>query len=179
MASWQDDLDVARAKHRRDPTSRYAQLATTDADGRPRCRTVVVRTFEPETARLLVATDARSAKVTQLERSRWVELCWYFRKTREQFRLLAQGSILHGDITRKLWASLSPSGRRSFLWPAPGQPRAPSSRFEVDDPAAPPPSFVGLALDVDEVDHLVLGGDPHQRRRFRRADGWQREALNP
>jgi len=178
--AWQDDLEAARDRHRSDPTARFAQLATTDEARRPRCRTVVVRRFDPKTARLHVVTDARSAKVAQLERSPWAELCWYFPKTREQFRLLARGTVLRGDITHELWEGLSGDSRRSFLWPAPGQSRAPEANFDVADPGAVPPSFVGLLFEVEEVDYLVLDGPPHHRCSYTREGGtWHAKPVNP
>jgi len=34
-------------------------------------------------------TDARSAKIADLDHQPWAELCWYFRDARGQFRLVA------------------------------------------------------------------------------------------
>jgi pyridoxamine 5'-phosphate oxidase len=42
-----------------------------------------------------------------------------------------------------------------------------------------PPSFLLLRLEIARVELLELGPHPHRRRRWRAADGWREERLNP
>ncbi|MEM9875489.1 MAG: pyridoxamine 5'-phosphate oxidase family protein, partial [Myxococcota bacterium] len=139
MAKWHDDLEVARIRHRRDPTGGYAQLATVDGSGRPRCRTVVVRDVDAARDTLAVVFDARSAKHQELRATPWVEMCWYFRKTREQFRLHGRAHTGDASVRDAFWRRLSDAARRTFSWPAPGAPRDETAAPDPDD-ATPPPS---------------------------------------
>ncbi|MEO8891182.1 MAG: pyridoxamine 5'-phosphate oxidase family protein, partial [Coleofasciculaceae cyanobacterium] len=85
--TWRSLLARAIHHNRSLPYSRYFQLATIRADHRPANRTVVFRGFLDETDQLKMITDFRSAKVEQIQQQVWGEACWYFPKTREQFRL--------------------------------------------------------------------------------------------
>ncbi|PSN80900.1 pyridoxamine 5'-phosphate oxidase, partial [filamentous cyanobacterium CCP4] len=87
LAPWRSSLARALHRNRSRPYSRYFQLATVTAAGHPANRTVVFRDFLPNTNTLTVVTDQRSAKVTDIAAHPWVEACWYFTHTREQFRL--------------------------------------------------------------------------------------------
>ncbi|MEM9695917.1 MAG: pyridoxamine 5'-phosphate oxidase family protein [Myxococcota bacterium] len=176
---WLGELEASRYRHRRDPTARYAQLATVE-EGRPRCRTVVIRAVGDDGA-LTVATDRRSAKLAQLTHQPWAEICWYFGATRQQYRL--SGTIVIETESAPLlrhWQSLSTGARRSFFWPPPGQPKAEAAAFATEDRDRPPANFAWLSLEPREVDLLELKSDPHRRRRWRlETAGWACTELNP
>ena len=84
---WRPSLVLALYRNRHAPYSRFVQLATVRADGRPANRTVVFRGFLDETPQLTFVTDSRSPKVAELSHSPWAEVCWYFPVTHEQFRI--------------------------------------------------------------------------------------------
>ncbi|MDY6936070.1 MAG: Npun_F5749 family FMN-dependent PPOX-type flavoprotein [Cyanobacteriota bacterium] len=191
VAPWRGDLAGALHRNRRLPYARYLQLATIGADGRPANRTVVFRGFEENSDRLQIITDARSQKVGQITENAWGEACWYFPKTREQFRLSGRSILVGADCTeaflqrarRTAWEKLSDRAREGFAWPQPGQPRAGLEAFEVatPDPSEPLPQFCLLLLDPDRVDLLQLRSHPHDRRLYlRQEDGtWLVREVNP
>jgi PPOX class probable FMN-dependent enzyme len=184
---------VARALHlnRSLVYARYVQLATVRADGRPANRTVVFRGFlEPD--RLKFIADDRSQKITQLAAQSWAEVCWYFPKSREQFRLLGRLHVVqfndpNSDLLKarqQQWQDLSDAARIQFAWADPGQPRADASAFDppAPDPAEPLPNFCLLLLDPIEVDHLELRGEPQNRTLYQYSpeqQAWSQEAVNP
>lgn len=192
LAHWRSSLQGALHRNRSLVYSRYVQLATVRLDGRPANRTVVFRGFlEPD--RLQFITDARSDKAEQMMQQRWGEVCWYFPKTREQFRLLGELTLVGADepapgllqARQTLWQNLSDMGRVQFAWPHPGQPRD-SDGFDPPppDPQTPPPNFCLLLLDPVRVDHLELRGEPQNRRLYLRSAGgsgdeWTTEEVNP
>lgn len=189
-APWRAPLARARHAHDRAGLEAYMQLATVRPDGTPANRTVVFRGFlEPD--RLLCAADARSEKMDQLDGNPAVELCWYFPRSREQFRIRGTATVIeagHPDaemlVARDtVWLGLSGSVRVQFAWPEPGSDRADASRFDIPAPAkaSPPPEFCLVVVEPARVDHLELRPFPHERRIYQRdgSGNWTGTAVNP
>jgi len=188
---WRPSLSLALHRNRQSPESRFVQLATTRRNGRPAARTVVFRGFLGDSPCLSFATDARSEKVAELNASPWAEACWYFPATREQFRLSGtvrivgpDSSDLAGRETReRVWREMSEPSRLSYTWPDPGRAREPSQPFPTapPDPGEPLPHYHLLVLEIDEVEHLELVGNPQHRWRYHRDDygRWGAVEVNP
>lgn len=192
MSIWRSLLARALHKNRSLPASRYFQLATIRADQRPANRTVVYRGFLGETDQLKIITDLRSAKAAQIQQLAWGEACWYFAKTREQFRLSGKLSLINAvdpdaDLQKArhtTWQDLSDAARLQFAGPHPGQ-----ARTEDNQAFSPPPpdelkpldNFCLLLLAVIEVDHLELRGEPQKRSLYyQNSDhNWTEQAINP
>ncbi len=191
LAPWRSSLARALHLNRSLIYARYVQLATVRTDGRPANRTVVFRGFLDSTNQLKFITDDRSEKIEQLTAQPWAEVCWYFPKSREQFRLLGQLRAVGANGPEPLlkarqtqWQDLSDAARLQFAWAAPKQPRAEASAFHPPppDPIQPLPNFCLLLLDPVQVDHLELRGDPQNRNLYiynPEQQNWQIEAINP
>jgi pyridoxamine 5'-phosphate oxidase len=193
LAPWRQPLAHALHRNRSLPYARYAQLATVRSDGRPANRTIVFRGFLNDSNQLKFITDERSDKFEQISQQPWGELCWYFPKTREQFRLLGRLMLVGADADSSCsqarveqWQALSDAARSQFAWPHPGKPRAQSSAFdgEAIDPTQPPAHFCLLLLDPTQVDHLELRGDPQNRYRYEQVaisdeTEWLTQFINP
>ena len=191
LAPWRSPLSSAIHRNRSKPYSRYFQLATITPDGYPSNRTVVFRGFlDDDTNRLKIITDARSAKIQDIEHQSIGEICWYFTKTREQFRILGtlqlvtpQETDLNLQKARKItWHNLSDPARSQFAWPNPAQAAVDKSAFDVEppDPNAPLNNFCLLLLAAQKVDHLQLKSDPQQRCLYNQKDNvWHTQAVNP
>jgi PPOX class probable FMN-dependent enzyme len=165
LAPWKPLLARALHRNRSQPQSRYLQLATVSHDGRPANRTVVFRGFSEPDDTLLMVTDQRSQKISHITHQPWAEACWYFAKTREQFRLAGRITCFDWtaegtgqDLRCRTWAALSEAARRQFSWPTPAQPRSPESAFEKQeiDLHSPLTHFCVLSLTPNRVDHLEL-----------------------
>ncbi|MBW4469754.1 MAG: pyridoxamine 5'-phosphate oxidase [Stenomitos rutilans HA7619-LM2] len=190
LASWRSPLARALHRNRALVYTRYLQLATVRADQRPANRTIVFRGFLDGSNQLQFVTDARSAKTEQIDRCAWGEACWYFPKTREQFRLAGELLLVKADYPdstlqkarQAMWQALSDAARTQFAWAYPGKPQTDKDGFDVAVPDAttPLPHFCLLLLDPQAVDHLELRGDP-QNRWLHRYDGsgWSAQAINP
>jgi PPOX class probable FMN-dependent enzyme len=191
LAPWRSPLARALHRNRSDVTSRYPQLATVRPNGRPANRTVVFRDFLADSNCLLFITDGRSDKIAQLASNRQAELCWYFTKTREQFRIGGTIDIVSaedanaepGAIRHDLWERLSEKSKQQFVWPPPGHPRVAEGYDFVEDldEWAPPDTFAVLIFDPDAVDHLELKGTPQNRYQYWQLDNsdWDSQAINP
>lgn len=192
LAPWRSHLARALHRNRSQPQSRYFQLATVQSNGKPANRTVVFRGFLETSNHLKIITDRRSEKIEQIQQQPWGEICWYFSKSREQFRLAGE-LILIGDRDRDsefyperhgTWQNLSDSARLQFVWPHPKQGRSPdSSAFNPPPPSPDTPveNFCLLLLDPHQVDYLTLRGDPQNRHLYWREDAqtWRDREVNP
>ncbi|MEM7593758.1 MAG: Npun_F5749 family FMN-dependent PPOX-type flavoprotein [Cyanobacteria bacterium P01_A01_bin.83] len=192
LAPWRSPLSSAIHRNRSQPHARYFQLATVTPQGYPANRTVVFRGFDNDQDNSLkIITDARSSKIQDIEYQSQAEICWYFTKTREQFRLT--GNLLLVDATveehhlqqarQKTWQQISDSARSQFAWPDPAQPVADQSAFEVATPDADCPlaDFCLLLLTPHKVDHLQLRGNPQQRCFYllQTDQTWTTQLVNP
>ena len=181
---WFTSLKQAIVINRRDAHNRYLQLATVRADGTPAVRTLVFRALQQEPAQLAMVTDSRSQKTAEIVAQPAGEICWYFSRTREQFRLRGTLSLTGADNvdqTRRktIWSAMSAAAREQFYWPHPKRPlndrdktgKANSERnsnagYNSHVPAAmhaPPENFLILSLQIESVDHLCLRGEPQTR----------------
>jgi pyridoxamine 5'-phosphate oxidase len=186
---------VARALHRNRslPYARYVQLATIDRANRPKNRTVVFRGWREPESQLQFAIDLRSAKAQDLlsGSANWAEVCWYFPKTREQFRisgellLVTAESGLERDCKARqaAWQQLSDAGRSSFAWAMPGADRSPDPAAfapPAPDVRQPLANFCLLLLAPTSVDHLELRGEPQNRYSYELVGAeWVMRAVNP
>ena len=207
LAPWRSPLSRALHRNRSLPNARYVQLATVRSDGSPANRTIVFRGFVGEQFccktdsikkdlhdTLQFVTDRRSEKAIEIGHQALGEVCWYFPKTREQFRLRGRLTLVTAEtandpdvplqeVRSHLWQALSDNARIQFAWPYPGQPRAESTEFQPQQPDErhPLPDFCALLLHPSAVDHLELRGDPQNRWHYRldETSGWQQQAVNP
>lgn len=192
IAPWRSPLARALHNNRTLPYARYFQLATVGADGLPANRTVVFRGFLDNTNQLKIATDSRSQKTHQVKHQHWGEVCWYFPKTREQFRLGGELNLVTAsDSSQALskarqitWQELSDAARVQFAWPEPRVARVEDEGAFLPVPPdreQPLPNFCLLLLEPIQVDHLELRGNPQNRCLYRQQNShqWLKQAVNP
>ena len=191
LAPWRSHLAAALHRNRSLHEARYLQLATVRASGRPANRTVVFRGFLEDTNQLKFVTDIRSQKVEEINLYPWGEICWYFSKTREQFRIAGQLILVAAEHPnaelcsrrRMAWQELSEAARVQFAWPHPGENKAAASAFEFAAPDAIEPlaNFCLLLLEPETVDLLELRGEPQNRSLYLRDEAlnWSVREVNP
>ncbi|MGA1625582.1 MAG: pyridoxamine 5'-phosphate oxidase family protein, partial [Prochlorothrix sp.] len=167
IVPWTARLHRSLHHNRAQPQSRFVQLATVDPQGRPHCRTIVFRgLWQPDSSQpqhLQFVSDRRSEKILHLGQMAWVEVCWYFAKSREQFRFSGEMAIVteHSPDERlqtqrhHLWHNLSDAARLQFAWPPPAQPRSAAAAFSppAPDPRQPLDTFYLLLLAPQRVDY--------------------------
>jgi PPOX class probable FMN-dependent enzyme len=188
---WRPSLDLALHRNQQSPLARFVQLATIRKNDRPAVRTVVFRGFLNDTHKLTFATDVRSVKSSEIEHNPWAEACWYFHLTREQFRLGGTLSLVRSadqdaalrQARVSVWREMSDESRITYTWPDPSRPREQLTPFPTlpPDPEQPLEHFGLLVLEVREVDHLELQGNPQHRWKYvRDAHGrWSGIEINP
>ena len=191
QSPWRSPLARALHRNRSLPNARYVQLATVRSDGSPANRTIVFRGFREGHDDLQFVSDRRSEKAEQIRHQALGEVCWYFPKTREQFRLLGHLTWIGVDtderslqaLRRTLWHQLSDNARLQFAWPHPAKDRAEADAFlpASPDPVEPLPDFCALLLTATQVDHLELRGEPQNRWLYtlESPDNWKQRSINP
>ena len=192
FAPWRSPLSHALHRNRSLPSARYLQLATVGLDGRPRNRTVVFRQFREGTNQLQIVTDSRSDKYQQIQEKTSAEICWYFPKTREQFRLSGELILVTAQTTDSslikarshCWQHLSDSGRIQFAWPDPKLPldkNKDAFKPPLPSPDVPLTNFCLVLLEPITVDHLELRGDPQNRYLYtlEPSQSWSCQQVNP
>jgi PPOX class probable FMN-dependent enzyme len=190
-APWKSLMLGALHRNRSDKGVRFLQLATVDEHQRPHNRTVVFRGFLPDSNILQIASDRRSDKISHLSLNPYAAICWYFAKTREQFRLSGQVVTVTAETSlnwqqqarQTLWQQLSPQAQLQWYWPQPKAERAESLAFATSLPPeaiSPPETFVLLLFLPESVDRLQLRGDPQERQLFTLSDShWSEKGVNP
>lgn len=190
IAPWRSALARSLHLNRALADARYFQLATVSLNGRPANRTVVFRGFLLGSNLITAITDERSAKIDQIQHSPWAEICWYFPKTREQFRLSGRLNVVAQDHANldwrkayeQAWQNLSAAARAPFYGPSPGQPRPAEWMLAAEARSEDVPNtFRLLVFEPQAVDHLDLRSHPHDRHYYwlDPQEQWQREWLIP
>ncbi|CAB1113600.1 unnamed protein product [Ectocarpus sp. CCAP 1310/34] len=171
IPTWQALLQKGIARHKNDPTAKYCQLATAAIGGGASCRTWVFRGFYEDKGALTFVTDRRSQKVPEiaadpvgsrlarppitifrhrpyaLTKQIYVleagEVCFYLKKTREQFRVKGRLQVVDAGESdealakarRHQWTQISPASQTSFessLIPGLGVPPEPHTDHSDD-----------------------------------------------
>ncbi|AFY68783.1 pyridoxamine 5'-phosphate oxidase-related FMN-binding protein [Thalassoporum mexicanum PCC 7367] len=191
LAPWRSFLARSLHKHKSEPQSRYFQIATVDKQGYPTNRTVVFRGFREKDDQIKFITDRRSEKVLHLDRQPRAEICWYFAKTREQFRIAGPLMVIDAaypdqellQARQATWQQISDAARSQFLWPAPGQPVTKSPVPDASgspDKMEPGANFCLVIMAPQRVDHLQLAGQQHRTIYERDRQGnWSQQQVNP
>ena len=192
LPPWRSLLSSAIHRNRSKPYSRYFQLATVTPEGYPSNRTLVFRGFvEDERSSLKMITDLRSGKIQDIEQQEIGEICWYFTKTREQFRIQGNLRLVTAQekdsdllkIRKETWQNISDAARSQFAWPDPGELAAEKSAFDVGllDPNLILDNFCLLLLIPQKVDHLQLRESPQKRCIYTlQVDrNWLTQPVNP
>jgi pyridoxamine 5'-phosphate oxidase len=159
-------------------------LATTHLDGTPCVRMMICRRLQ-DTGEILLVTDERSEKTTQLRQVNAAEILFWFPARREQYRVKGTIEIVDAPsgspLREEMWRELSDATRTTFLWPTPSTPLESQQNFQQSVPAdvPPPPNFIVLQMHPTQAERLRLEPFPHDRRRWTKTNDWHEEQLNP
>lgn len=168
--SWQR-LEAAVVE--RDHPCRLIQLATHSASG-PQLRTVVLREVDRDQACWLCHTDARSAKVREIEAEPRVAVLAYDGRVGLQLRGAGTATLeREKSVCAEAWSTLSVSARRLYLAAANQEQTDPGD--ELDGVA----NLMLLRIRLQMLDLLLLHPDGHRRARYRADQGWRGAWIRP
>lgn len=160
----QRSLHLGRSKHE----SKYFQVASVSHSGLPCVRTMVFRGFKDEDHRLYAVTDIRSDKVSDFIALPKTQICWYFAKTREQFRFSCNAFVIkEGPTHLKYWHNLSETAKQGFYSKSPKVPfddnEKPDTISESHDINTVSKNFCVIEFEVTSSDYLDLKSKPQYR----------------
>jgi pyridoxamine 5'-phosphate oxidase len=191
---WRQSLARSLHVQRSKPESKFFQVANAyisneSQNGRDivvENRTMVFRGFAQDNHTLLAISDDRSDKVWQWQQTQNSQLCWYFTKTREQYRISARNAYTDtsSQASRNLlWSNLSGKAKAQFYWPTPKENvRTIETNIEANDKITSeiPDNFIVVCFQPFYVDYLNLTTDPQTREIHKLTDAkWLYNAVNP
>ena len=156
----------------------WPTLATVDAAGRARARTVVLRRVERAEGALEFYTDARAQKVRHLQDNPWASVHVYDGSRRVQVRAQVRAHLhVEDEVARERWEGLGARGRLDYCrQPAPATP---SEQWETglepswkqDPPDAQQiqwafANFCVMRCVIESMDALYLARSGHRRALF-------------
>ncbi|MDR7038995.1 pyridoxine/pyridoxamine 5'-phosphate oxidase [Methylobacterium sp. BE186] len=162
-------------------------LATVDAEGRPRVRTVVLRAAERAGGTLRIHCDRRSDKAGELAARSACALHAYDPETAVQIRIEGTATLHTDDaVADDAWRASLPMSRVCYgIDPAPGTalPRGGAYALpDADDTInVGRPRFCALLVRAERLDFLYLDRRGHRRAGWRRTGegGWTGTWLAP
>ena len=196
---WRKRLKSSIQINQDDPHHRFIQMATVTVQGEPRNRTIVFRGFDDDQESLLFCTDSRSRKVEELSAHQTAELCWYFLKSREQYRLNGTVQIVQKvQKIDRIWSQLSSQSKAQFYWLNPRAQvidvkshssevykqnikslQAPESEPSDLKNSTCPSNFLVIKVLIKTVDYLSLSS-PYQRFICMQSpNGWENIEVYP
>lgn len=134
---------------------------------------------------IFVISDLRTEKIADLRNNDQGAICWYFARTREQYRFDVKSTILSlngdGQTVATYWHNMSEPGKKQFLWGSPKTPRSSNDLLKVNhQPDDPPPHFCVIKFVVIGGDYLCLKGNPQHRELYHKHQGqWQVTSVIP
>lgn len=143
---------------------RAAAVATTDPDGLPQVRIMILRSFDPARMHLTVFTDGRSPKIRELTASPNIQLLCYDPGQRIQLRISGKVEIhQEDDLCDSLWAALPEYGRGDYLSRQPPGEQIAHPGDSWADKTLGGQNFTVLRVVIQSIDWLRLSGQGHRR----------------
>ncbi|MEM7471754.1 MAG: pyridoxamine 5'-phosphate oxidase family protein [Pseudomonadota bacterium] len=146
---------------------RTVSLASIDQQGHPQTRSLILRAADPETKRIILHTDIRSAKWAELQANPKVSLLGYDPTARLQLRFAGQAALFAPGSSEQedAWLALSDWTKSTYCGGPPGhdvtQGYAPAPR---DAPPSEEESAFGqMRFGVIEIRAQVMDWYRHQR----------------
>lgn len=166
---------LAAAPEDRVAPYRFLSLATSDLDGWPDTRTVVLRSVDPKDAILQINTDGASDKCKALAADARCSLLFWDPGHQVQLRCQATATLRAG--TAEEWAALPELQTLSYGgMPSPGVPiEHPADHTRLGNPDR----LTIITCTVQRVDLVHLGEDRHRRALYTRETNWQGQWIAP
>ncbi|MCK8522064.1 pyridoxamine 5'-phosphate oxidase family protein [Aquimarina sp. D1M17] len=157
---------------------RYFTLATTNENGTPRLRTVVLREID-QLSNLIVYTDKRSEKITHINKHAIVSLLFLDKERLIQLSIEAKATLIEDpEKTRAIWGQIPEKSKKDYTSKyTPGK--------EIKDPQnveflTQGNFFAAIRLIPQKIEYLRLKRPNHIRVLFsKEGNDWKSSYLVP
>ena len=159
---------------------RLAYLATTDSNGFPMVRMIVLRDFSASHRILTFFTHHESPKIQQIRHNPNTQVLFYHPKRQQQLRIQGTGKIHFEDaITAEYWPRVPDFRQFEYLGKAPGT--VITDPDTITNPPLTPPLFCVIQVHFSHMDWLQLGRSGHSRVSFNYLEtgNWEGTPINP
>lgn len=135
-------------------------LATVTYNGKPQIRTVVLRGLNQKMG-IEVHTDARSAKVLDIQKNNQVSLLCYDGNSEVQLQFIGTAQVVQDKtVLQRAWEKVPLASRAQYTTKlAPGTPIATNSKIEQQEH----PNFCILQIETHTIDYLKIGAKGRYR----------------
>ncbi len=157
---------------------RYFTLATSDYNGIPRMRTVVLREANDE-LQFTIYTDKRSKKITHIQDNNNVSLLFMDTERLLQISIQAKASIITDDFTlRNIWKNIPQKSRKDYTSRlAPGEQIKNPNEIDFLESKH---FFSAIQLEPNRIEYLRLKRPNHIRLLFNKENrSWKHTFLVP
>ena len=181
VPAFRDDLNAVRvhaftlltaaAANRRAPMH-TPTVATLGLDGAPKCRTIVLRHFEPNDPSVRFHTDIRSSKYAELRNDPRIALHFYDADEKIQLRLEGSAELHCSDALADMaWHASQAMSRHCYAtMPEPGSVISAGGAFTIPTGVVLSDEgrqhFCAVRVIVSKMEWLWLGSDGHRRASF-------------
>lgn len=154
-------LDIlTRAANEKKSPWRWPVLVTR-GEAYPGARMLVVRHFDRSALEIELHTDARSAKITELQRDPACALLFFDKASMVQLRIDGRAAVLTGADAEAAYSRAPKGSLSDYTGLAPGDdPDAPASENR-DEPRE---NFAALRIRIEWADLLKISRNGHDRR---------------
>jgi len=167
---------IYRGKADKKSPARQPTFVTSNADGFPNARTLVMRRCDRKNNQIEFHTDTASSKIIELEKNSRAGIHIWLPKVQLQIQMDVVVKIKVGDITIPYWNNVPTNSRVSYgTLPSPGN--VIKSPFAYDY-APDQKRFAVLVCHIESI-QLLLIGVKHIRANYKKTNNWQGEWLSP
>ena len=169
-------VQISRGKVDKKSPARHPTFITSNIDGYPNARTLVMRQCDRENNQIEFHTDTFSSKMLSLKDNPCAAIHIWLPKVNLQIQMNVDVEVMIGDITIPYWNKVPHNSRTAYgTIPAPGA----VIKNPFDYQYAPDQKrFAVLICHIQSIQLLFLG-DNHTRAIFKKVSNWQGEWLSP
>ena len=167
---------IYRGKADKKSPARHPTFVTSNADGFPNARTLVMRRCDQKNNQIEFHTDTASSKMFALKENPCAGIHIWLPKVQLQIQMDVVVEVKVGDITIPYWRDVPANSRLAYgNIPSPGS--VIKGPFDYDH-APDQKRLAVLACDIQSIQLLLLGVK-HIRAHYKKTTNWRGEWLSP
>ena len=167
---------ISRGKADKKSPARYPTFVTSNSDGFPNARTLVMRRSDREKSQIQFHTDTASSKILALKENPRAAIHMWLPKVQLQIQMNVAVEVKVGDITIPNWKDVPINSRVAYgTIPTPGSVLGSPLAY---DHAPDQKRFAVLICHIQSIQLLLLGVK-HIRAYYKKTTNWQGKWLSP